>query len=129
MQLEEEIIQLKQRKTRAKGQFIRVKNQLLRMLESDAYDDKEINIVREKLSTVEEVNKMFIELSDMYELSNNMEGVERTTYEMEKLNEEYSDTNQRVQECQDALREENNGSYYSRSSRKSGQSVKSIQSQ
>ena len=99
------------------------------MLESDAYDDKEINIVREKLSTVEEVNKMFIELSDMYELSNNMEGVERTTYEMEKLNEEYSDTNQRVQECQDALREENNGSYYSRSSRKSGQSVKSIQSQ
>ena len=106
----------------------RVKNQLLRMLESDAYDDKEINIVREKLSTVEEFNKMFIELSDMYELSNNMEGVERTTDEMEKLNEEYSDTNQRVQECQDALREEN-GSHYSRHSRKSGQSVKSIQSQ
>ena len=48
-----------------------------------------------------------------------MEGVGRTIYEMEKLNEEYSDTNQRGQECVDALREEN-GSHYSRSSRKSG---------
>ena len=57
-----------------------------------------------------------------------MEGVGRTIYEMEKLNEEYSDTNQRGQECVDALREEN-GSHYSRSSRKSGWSVKSIQSQ
>ena len=35
------------------------------MLESNAYGDKEINIVREKLSTAEEeVNKMLIELSD-----------------------------------------------------------------
>ena len=98
------------------------------MLESDAYDDKEINIVREKLSTAEEVNKILIELSDMYESNNNMEGVERKTGEMEKLNEEYFDTNQGVQECLDALREEN-GSHYSRHSRKSGQSVKSIQSQ
>ena len=40
------------------------------MLESDTYDDKEINIVREKLNTSEEeVNKMLIELSDMYESS------------------------------------------------------------
>ena len=89
----------------------------------------EINIVREKLSTAEEeVNKVLIELSDMYESNNNMEGVERTTYKMEKLNEEYSDTNQCVQECLDALREEN-GSHYARNSRKRGQSVKSIQSQ
>ena len=57
-----------------------------------------------------------------------MEGVGRTIYEMEKLNEEYSDTNQRGQECVDALREENR-SHYSRSSRKSGWSVKSIKSQ
>ena len=71
---------------------------------------------------------MLIELSDMYESNNNMEGVERTTYKMEKLNKEYADTNQCVQECLDALREEN-GSHYSRNSRKSGQSVKSIQSQ
>ena len=88
----------------------------------------EINIVREKLSTAEKVNKVLIELSDMYESNNNMEGVERTTYKMEKLNEEYSDTNQCVQEFLDALREEN-GSHYSRNSRKRGQSVKSIQSQ
>ena len=113
MQLEEEIIQLKQKKTRAKSQFTRVKNQLLRMLEIDAYDDKEINIVREKLSTAEEeFNKMLIKLSDMYESSNNMKGVKRTTDEMEKLNEEYSDTNQRVQECLDPVRKEN-GSHYS----------------
>ena len=61
------------------------------MLESDAYDDKEINIVREKLSTAEEeeVNKMLMELSDIYESNNNIEGVERTTDEKEKLNEEY----------------------------------------
>ena len=98
------------------------------MLESDTYDDKEINIVREKLNTSEEeVNKMLIELSDMYESNSNMEGVDRTADEMEKLSEEYSDTNQCVQKCLDALREEN-GSHYSRSSRKSGQSVKSIQS-
>ena len=60
------------------------------MLESDAYDDKEINIAREKLSTAEEeeVNKMLMELSDIYEF-NNIEGVERTTDEKEKLNEEY----------------------------------------
>ena len=31
------------------------------MLESDAYDDKEINIVKEKLSTAE-ANKMLIQL-------------------------------------------------------------------
>ena len=31
------------------------------MLESDAYDDKEINIVKEKLSTAEEANKMLIQ--------------------------------------------------------------------
>ena len=62
------------------------------MLESDAYDRKEINIVREKLSTAE-VNKMLIELSDMYESNNKMEGKKRTTGEMEKLNEEYSVTN------------------------------------
>ena len=55
----------------------------------------------------------------MYESNNNMEGKERTTDEMEKLNEEYSDTNQHAQKCLDALREEN-GSHYSRSSRKSG---------
>ena len=71
---------------------------------------------------------MLIELSDMYESNNNMEGVERTRDEMEKINEEYCDTNQHVQECIDALREEN-GSHYSRSSRKTGRSVKSIQSQ
>ena len=99
------------------------------MLESNVYGDKEINIVREKLSTAEEeVNKMLIELSDMYESNNNMEGKERTTDEMDKLNEEYSDTNQHAQKCLDALREEN-GSHYSRSSRKSGRSVKSMQSQ
>ena len=46
-----------------------------------------------------------------------MSRVERTADEMEKLNEEYSDTNQCVQKCLDALREEN-GSHYSRSSRK-----------
>ena len=45
VQLEEEIIQLKQKKTRAKNQFTGVKNQLLKMLESVAYDDKGINIV------------------------------------------------------------------------------------
>ena len=61
----------------------------------------------------------------MYDSNNNMEGVKRTTDEMEKLHEEYSDTNQQVQECLDALREEN-GSHYSRSSRKSRRSVKSI---
>ena len=128
LQLEEEIIQLEQKKTRAKIQFTKIKNQLLRMLESDAYDDREINIVREKLSTVEELTKMLIKLSDTYESNNNMEEVERTTDEMEKLNEEYSDTKQCVQVCLDALREENR-SHYSRSSRKSRQSVKSIQSQ
>ena len=129
LQLEEEIIQLEQKKTRAKIQFTKIKNQLLRMLESDAYDDREINIVTEKLSTVEEeVTKMLIKLSDMYESNNNMEEVERTTDEMEKLNEEYSDTKQCVQVCLDALREENR-SHYSRSSRKSRQPVKSIQSQ
>ena len=57
-----------------------------------------------------------------------MEGVERTINEMKKLNEEYSDTNQHVQECLDALREEN-GSLYSGSSKKSGQSLMPIQSQ
>ena len=36
---------------------------------------------------------MLIELSDMYESNNNMEGKKRTTGEMEKLNEEYSVTN------------------------------------
>ena len=128
LQLEEEIIQLEQKKTRAKIQFTKIKNQLLRMLESDAYDDREINIVREKLSTVEELTKMLIKLSDTYESNNNMEEVERTTDEMEKLNKEYSDTKQCVQVCLDALREENS-SHYSRSSRKSRQSVKSIQSQ
>ena len=128
LQLEEEIIQLEQKKTRAKIQFTKIKNQLLRMLESDAYDDREINIVREKLSTVEELTKMLIKLSDTYESNNNMEEVERTTDEMEKLNKEYSDTNECVQVCLDALREENR-SHYSRSSRKSRQSVKSIQSQ
>ena len=127
LQLEEEI-QLEQKKTRAKIQFTKIKNQLLRMLESDAYDDREINIVREKLSTVEELTKMLIKLSDTYESNNNMEEVERTTDEMEKLNKEYSDTKQCVQVCLDALREENR-SHYSRSSRKSRQSVKSIQSQ
>ena len=128
MQLQEEIIQLNQNKTGAKSQFAGVKNQLPRMSESDTYDDREIKIVREKLSTAEEeVSKMLIELSDMYESNNNMERVQRTTDEMEKLNEEYSDTKQCVQKCLDALREEN-GSHYSRSSRKSGQSVKSIQS-
>ena len=127
LQLEEEIIQLEQKKTRAKIQFTKIKNQLLRMLESDAYDDREINIVREKLSTVEELTKMLIKLSDTYESNNNMEEVERTD-EMEKLNKEYSDTKQCVQVCLDALREENR-SHYSRSSRKSRQSVKSIQSQ
>ena len=64
MQLEE-IIQLKQKKTRVKSQFARVKNQLFRMLESDAYADNEINVVGEKLSTAE-VNKMLIELRDIY---------------------------------------------------------------
>ena len=128
LQLEEEIIQLEQKKTRAKIQFTKIKNQLLRMLESDAYDDREINIVREKLSTVEQLTKMLIKLSDTYESNNNMEEVERTTDEMEKLNKEYSDTKQCVQVCLDALREENR-SHYSRSSRKSRQSVKSIQSQ
>ena len=54
--------------------------------------------------------------------------MERTTNQMEKLNEEYSDTNQHFQECLDALREEN-GSYYSRSSIKNRQLVKSIESQ
>ena len=92
LELEEEIIQLKQKKTRVKNQFTRAKNQLLRMLESDTYDDKEINIVKEKLSTAEEeVNKLLIELNGS---NNNKEGVDRTTYEMEKLNEEYSDTQQ-----------------------------------
>ena len=62
----------------------------MRMLEKDAYDDKEINIVREKRSTAEEeVNKMLMELSDIYESNNNIEGVERTADEKEKLKEEY----------------------------------------
>ena len=128
MQLQEEIIQLNENKRGAKSQFARVKNQLPRMLEIDTFDGKEINIVREKLNTTEEeVNKMLIELSDMYESKNNMEGMERRADEMEKLNEDYSDTSKCVQKCLDALREEN-GSHYSRGSRKSGQSVKSIQS-
>ena len=128
MQLQEEIIQLNQNKTGAKSQFARVKNQLPRMLEIDTWDGNEINIVREKLNTTEEeVNKMLIELSDTYESKNNMEGMERRADEMEKLNEEYSNTNKCVQKFLDALREEN-GSHYSGGSRKSGQSVKSIQS-
>ena len=50
----------------------------MRMLESHAYDDKENHIAKEKLSTTEEeVNKILIELSDMYESSNRIEGVER----------------------------------------------------
>ena len=52
----------------------------------------------------------------------------RETDEMEKLHEEYSDTNGHVQECLDALRK-GNGSHYLRISRRSGRSVKSVQSQ
>ena len=37
------------------------------MLESGAYGVKKINIVREKLSTAEEVNKMLIELIEWRE--------------------------------------------------------------
>lgn len=54
---------------------------------------KKINKVREKFSTVkEEVNKKLIELHDIYNSNNNMERVESITNNMEKLNEEYSNT-------------------------------------
>ena len=97
------------------------------MLESDAYDRKEINIVREKLSTAE-VNKMLIELSDMYESNNKMEGKKRTTDEWRSLMKNIlpPTTCSRMSRC---FKRRKWVSHYSRSSRKSGQPVKSIRSQ
>ena len=121
----EQIRQKKQQKTKAKTQYTRIKNQLLRMLESDTFSREDVNGAREKFSHAqEETSNLLLELSDLHEEMNNIELSNKITEELEKLNEEFTETDNRVQEVLDALREEMS-SQYSKRSRKSRFTVRS----
>ena len=121
----DEIHQKKQQKTKVKTQYTKIKDQLLRMLESGTFSQEDMNGAREKYSHAqEETSNLLLKLSDLYEEVNNMELSNKITEELEKLNEEFTVKDNRVQEVLDALREEMN-SQYSKRSRQSRFTVRS----
>ena len=105
----EEIHQKKQQKAKAKTQYTKIKNQLLRMLESDTFGWEDVNGAREKFSHAqEETSNLLPELSDLYqevELSN------KISEELEKLNEEFTETDNCVQEVLGVFWEEMSSQY------------------
>ena len=121
----DEIHQKKQQKTKAKTQYTKIKDQLLRMLESGTFSQEDVNGAREKYSHAqEETSNLLLKFNDLYEEVNNMELSNKITEELEKLHEEFTVTDNRVQEVLDALREEMN-SQYSKRSRQSRFTVRS----
>ena len=77
------------------------------MLESDTFSPEDVNGAREKFShTQEETSNLLLELSDLYKEVKNLELCNKITGELEKLNEELTETDDCVEDVLDVLWEE-----------------------
>ena len=115
----------KQQKVKAKTYYTKIKNQLLQMLDSHTSSREDVNGARAKFSHAqEETSNLLLELSDLYEDVKTLQLSSKITEELEKLNEEFTETDNHVQEVLDAFRKEMS-SQYSKGSRQSRFTVRS----
>ncbi|CAG2212808.1 unnamed protein product [Mytilus edulis] len=92
---------LKKEKAKAKSAFTKTRHSLLQILEEDFPDREEIKVIQEKLINAEEkAMDIMGNLYDKYKHRNDIQNVMKTTKEMEKIEEEFTDAEN---ECRDYL--------------------------
>ncbi|XP_063441925.1 uncharacterized protein LOC134722246 [Mytilus trossulus] len=92
---------LKKEKAKAKSAFTKTRHSLLQILEEDFPDREEIKVIQEKLINAEEkAMDIMGNLYDKYKHRNDIQNVMKTTKEMEKIEEEFTEAEN---ECRDYL--------------------------
>ncbi|CAG2242223.1 unnamed protein product [Mytilus edulis] len=92
---------LKKEKAKAKSAFTKTRHSLLQILEEDFPDREEIKVIQKKLINAEEkAMDIMGNLYDKYKHRNDIQNVMKTTKEMEKIEEEFTDAEN---ECRDYL--------------------------
>ena len=120
-----QIVEVKRSKTKSKMQYTRAKNQLLSMLVSDAFDQHAVEDMRKKFTDAfNAVTDLLLQLGDLFDEAGEVEAVDKTTDEIDVLDEDFSEVSKRVQECMDALKDE----FRSRCSSRSHASSKMVRS-
>ena len=107
-EIEERIEDFKQDKARQKSSFTRIKNKLLHMLDEQDYPSRiEINGMCHQLSDAQErAMETMHRLSMEYALLKDREKRKKVVEEMDKLELEFSEANEKVQEYLDARKDE-----------------------
>ena len=107
-EIEELIEDFKQDKARQKSSFTRIKNKLLHMLDEQDYPSRiEIKGMCHQLSDAQErAMETMHRLSMEYALLKDREKRKKVVEEMDKLELEFSEANEKVQEYLDALKDE-----------------------
>ena len=107
-EIEERIEDFKQDKARQKSSFTRIKNKLLRMLDEQDYPSwKEIKEMCHQLSDAQErAMETMHRLSMEYALLKDREKRKKVVEEMDKLELEFSEANEKAQEYLDARKDE-----------------------
>ena len=107
-EIEERIEDFKQDKARQKSSFTRIKNKLLRMLDEQDYPSRrEIKEMCHQLSDAQErAMETMHRLSMEYALLKDREKRKKVVEEMNKLELEFSEANEKAQEYLDARKDE-----------------------
>ena len=107
-EIEERIEDFKQDKARQKSSFTRIKNKLLRMVDEQDYPSRrEIKELCQQLSDAQEsAMETMTRLSMEYALLKDREKRKKVVEEMDKLELEFSEANEKAQEYLDARKDE-----------------------
>ncbi|CAC5423295.1 unnamed protein product [Mytilus coruscus] len=99
---------LKKEKAKAKSTFTKTRHSLLQILEEDFPDREEIKVFQEIMINAEEkAMDIMGNIYDEYKHRNDILNMKKTTKEMEKMEEEFTDAEN---ECRDYLIESKDGS-------------------
>ena len=105
--LNSDIEKLKQSKSRNKAGFTRARHCLLQLLDGDLPSRRQLREARENLGTLsEKVMENMSLLSDKYSEKNDVENVKKISKEMEQIEQEFADAQNRTQEYLDARKDD-----------------------
>ena len=105
---EENVEELKQLKSRAKSAFTRSRHQLLQLLEEeDLPSRRQVRNAQRNLNAKQETAmEILARLSDEYRHLNDRNSRKKVSQEMEKMEDEFSESQNRAQEYLDARKDE-----------------------
>ena len=104
------IATLKQKKTRAKSSFTRIRHKFEELLNEDLPSTREVKEYQKKVDEqLQQVIILLTELSVLYEQSKNLDGQNRVVDEMEKIDTEYSNIMDQAKEYLYNQKDESSG--------------------